>query len=199
MSDHLAVKLAAGAGGFVLVIAVLAGAAGAGLASMVGLGFVSAPTPYSAAAIPAGWLALYRAAAATCPGLPWSVLAAIGSIESGNGASGLPGVRAGANRAGAEGPMQFEPGTFLRYAEPVPPGGADPPSPYDPIDAVYAAARDLCSNGARGGADVPAAVFAYNHAQWYVAAVLARAQQYAASKSVPDGGSGVLGSLVPGR
>ena len=76
------------------------------------------------------------------------MLAAIGTVESDNGTSTLPGVHSGANSAGAEGPMQFEPATFAEYDEPVPPGGADPPSPYDPMDAVYAAARDLCANGA---------------------------------------------------
>jgi len=50
--------------------------------------------------------------------------------------------------------MQFEPATFAAYDEPVPPGGAKPPSPYDPIDAVYAAARDLCANGAADGANL---------------------------------------------
>ena len=84
------------------------------------------------------------------PGLPWTVLAAIGTVESDNGQSTLPGVHSGANAAGAEGPMQFEPATFAAYDEPVPPGGADPPSPYDPTDAVYAAARLLCANGAAG-------------------------------------------------
>jgi hypothetical protein len=43
--------------------------------------------------------------------------------------------------------MQFESATFAAYDEPVPPGGAVPPSPYDPTDAVYAAARMLCPLG----------------------------------------------------
>jgi cell wall-associated NlpC family hydrolase len=128
--------------------------------------------------IPAGMLTLYRAAAATCSGLPWTVLAAIGTVESGNGTSDLPGVHAGANAAGAEGPMQFEPSTFAAYAWPVPPGGATPPTPYDPADSVYAAARMLCANGAAAGADVPAAVFAYNHDDAYVAKILALAQSF---------------------
>jgi cell wall-associated NlpC family hydrolase len=81
--------------------------------------------------------------------------------------------------------MQFEPGTFAAYDEPVPPGGADPPSPYDATDAVYAAARMLCADGAAGGADISGAVFAYNHSASYVAQVLALAQSYGES-----GGSG---------
>ena len=104
---------------------------------------------------PPAMLALYQAAAATCPGLPWTILAAIGTVESDNGQSTLPGVHSGANAAGAEGPMQFEPATFAEYDEPVPPGGAVPPSPYDPTDAVYAAARLLCANGGSGGPTSP--------------------------------------------
>ncbi|MGH9098459.1 MAG: hypothetical protein ACRDWB_13670, partial [Acidimicrobiales bacterium] len=67
-------------------------------------------------AIPAEWLTLYQQAAATCAGLPWAVLAAIGTVETDNGQSGALGVWSGANPAGAEGPMQFEPATFAAYA-----------------------------------------------------------------------------------
>ncbi len=129
-------------------------------------------------AIPAAMLARYRAAAATCPGLPWSVLAAIGTVESDNGQSNLPGVHSGANEAGAEGPMQFEPGTFAMYDQPVPPGGVAPPSPYDPVDAVFAAARMLCADGASTPSSLGQAVFDYNHSGAYVAQVLAVARSY---------------------
>jgi cell wall-associated NlpC family hydrolase len=128
--------------------------------------------------LPATMRTLYQNAAATCPGLPWTVLAAIGTIESDNGRSDLPGVRSGANGAGAEGPMQFLPATFAAYARPVPPGGAVPASPYDPTDAVYAAARLLCADGAAGGSDIPGAIFAYNHSTSYVQQVLALARSY---------------------
>jgi len=121
---------------------------------------------------------LYEVAASTCPGLPWSVLAAIGTVESDNGRSPLPGVRTGQNEAGAEGPMQFEPATFDRYDHPVPPGGATPPSPYDPVDAVYAAARMLCADGGGVPARLGRAVFDYNHSGAYVAEVLAVARSY---------------------
>lgn len=60
------------------------------------------------------------------------------------------------------------------------PGGQNPPSPYDPVDAVYATARMLCANGAANGQDLHAVIFAYNHSENYVAAVLATAQFYAA-------------------
>jgi cell wall-associated NlpC family hydrolase len=156
-----------------------ADAAGAGAGGAGGVGEDVTPTSLASSEIPPRMLTLYQAAAAaTCSGLPWTVLAAIGTVESGNGTSDLPGVHAGANSAGAEGPMQFEAPTFAAYAEPVPPGGATPPTPYDPVDAVYAAARMLCADGAAGGVDVPAAVFAYNHDDAYVAKVLSLAQAF---------------------
>jgi cell wall-associated NlpC family hydrolase len=113
----------------------------------------------------------YRQAAATCPGLSWSVLAGIGTVETHNGQSNAPGVWSGANSAGAEGPMQFEPATFAAEAV-VGPGGAQPASPYDPIDAIYTAAKLLCSNGAGSAATLRAAVYDYNHSDTYVNTVL---------------------------
>jgi cell wall-associated NlpC family hydrolase len=151
------------------------------LAGTVGMLTLDSGSPEPGAAagdIPAGMLALYEQAASTCPGLPWTVLAAIGTVESDNGTSDLPGVHSGANAAGAEGPMQFEPATFAAYDTPIPPGGASPPSPYDPTDAVYAAARDLCANGGEHDADITAAVYAYNHSDAYVTEVLDLAQTY---------------------
>jgi cell wall-associated NlpC family hydrolase len=170
-------KVAAGAAGLILLVAVLAAGAGAGIASLLG-GGDAAPSATATDNIPPAMLALYQTAATTCPGLPWTVLAAIGTIESGNGTSDLPGVHSGANSAGAEGPMQFEPATFAEYDEPVPPGGASPPSPYDATDAVYAAAKMLCDNGAANGANLNAAVFAYNHSDTYVSEVLDLASSY---------------------
>ena len=160
----------------------MAGAAGAGISSILG-GGDAAPSAAATAEIPSATLALYQAAAATCPGLPWTVLAAIGTVESSNGTSDLPGVHSGANAAGAEGPMQFEPATFAAYDEPVPAGGVSPPSPYDPTDAVYAAARMLCANGAANGADLSAAVFAYNHSAAYVDQVMALANSFGQSQA----------------
>lgn len=90
--------------------------------------------------------------------------------------------------------MQFEPATFAAYDRPTPPGGAVPPSPYDPTDAVYAAARDLCANGARGGADLAGAVFAYNHSSAYVAQVLDLAAAYGAT--TPAAAPGAAGEVA---
>ena len=122
-------------------------------------------------ALPPAWAALERAAAATCPGLPWSVLAAIGTVESDSGRSTAPGVASGANAAGAEGPMQFEPATFAAHAT-VGPGGASPPDPYDPVDAVYTAAALLCADGGGSPSGLRGAVLAYNHSTTYADTVL---------------------------
>ena len=140
-------------------------------------GLAGAPTALAEADIPPAWLMWYMDAAQTCPGLPWSVLAGIGEVESGHGRSPLPGVHSGANSAGAEGPMQFEPATFRTYAT----GPDRPLSPYDPADAIYTAAATLCAQGARGGSPsgIEQAVFAYNHAQWYVTEVMSWAARYA--------------------
>ena len=88
------------------------------------------------------------------------------------------GVHSGANFAGAEGPMQFEPTTFARYAVDADP--AAPLSAYDPADAIYTAAAMLCANGAASGtaAGISQAVFAYDHSQAYVASVLGWAARY---------------------
>jgi Transglycosylase SLT domain len=132
-------------------------------------------TPVSAASgkRPANYLQLFQASAAKyCPGLPWTVLAAIGQIESGDGAN------TGPSSAGALGPMQFLPSTWKVWGISTPwqPG---PPDIMSPFDAVPAAARYLCAAGGATAAGLPRAIFAYNHANWYVAEVLALARAYA--------------------
>ncbi|HXA32562.1 MAG TPA: bifunctional lytic transglycosylase/C40 family peptidase [Acidimicrobiales bacterium] len=168
-------------GGLVLVVMLVAIAAVAGLASLVGLGSTTSsstitPSGRALADIPPEYLQTYQAAAATCPGLPWTVLAGIGEAETGQGRNTQ------ISSAGAEGPMQFEPATFAEYGAPVPPGGINPPTPFDPVDAIYAATRLLCANGARDGANIPGAIYAYNHDQSYVTEVLS----YAAAYGAPD-------------
>ena len=76
--------------------------------AMFGIDGQPAATSAATAKVPPAMLSLYQEAAATCRGLPWTILAAIGTVESDNGQSTLPGVHSGANAAGAEGPMQFE-------------------------------------------------------------------------------------------
>jgi membrane-bound lytic murein transglycosylase B len=122
----------------------------------------------------AEYLALYKAAATTCAGLPWTVLAAIGQVESGHGRN------PSTSSAGAMGPMQFEPATFAHYE--VDGDGDGVASIVDPADSIYTAARYLCANGAgRSAGALSGAVFHYNHAAWYVAMVLKLSGMYAAS------------------
>jgi len=177
----------------VLLIPLLALAAVTG--ALTG-GGTPAPSPTALTDIPPDYQELYLEAAGTCPGLPWTVLAAVGKEETDHGRSPLPGVHSGANAAGAEGPMQFEPSTFAEVvaAHPPPPGGAHPPSPYNPHDAIYTAAAYLCDHGARGGADIPTALYTYNRDFSYVGRVLATATTYTAIlDDAPDTGGGPAG------
>lgn len=122
---------------------------------------------------PANYLELFRESAASyCPGLSWTVLAAIGQIESGDGANNGP------SSAGALGPMQFLPSTWKVWGISGF-GERGPPNVMDPYDAVPSAARYLCAAGASTPAGLPRAIFAYNHATWYVTGVLALAHEYA--------------------
>jgi hypothetical protein len=123
--------------------------------------------------VPANWIDLFKESAATyCPGLSWTVLAAIGEIESGDGANDGP------SSAGAEGPMQFLPSTWdLWGTDGFGPPGA--PEIMNPLDAVPSAARLLCASGGGNPATLAGAIFAYNHATWYVAEVLSLASEYA--------------------
>jgi cell wall-associated NlpC family hydrolase len=160
-----AVAAAAGGGG---LTATATSRATASTAAAVG----PAPGPLGGTrAVPPAWEAIERAAAATCHGLAWSLLGAIGRVESDSGRSTLPGVAAGANAYGAEGPMQFEASTFAEYAV-VGPGGATPPSPYDPVDAVYTAAHLLCADDAGSPNGMYDAVWDYDHTRVYVGTVL---------------------------
>jgi hypothetical protein len=115
---------------------------------------------------------LYHAAATTCAGMSWSLLAAVGQVESGHGRN------AGTSSAGARGPMQFMPATFAAYAVD---GDNDGRADIDsPADSIYTAAHYLCANGAgTGPAGVRHALFRYNHANWYVDMVVALAAHYA--------------------
>jgi membrane-bound lytic murein transglycosylase B len=105
-------------------------------------------------------LAAYHDAEAKL-GVPWAYLAAINVVETRSGR-----IR-GLSPAGARGPMQFLPSTFRRYG-----AGGDIESPHD---AIFAAARMLRANGAP--ADMPGALFAYNHSRLYVRAVTAYAER----------------------
>ncbi|MCP2267930.1 Cell wall-associated hydrolase, NlpC family [Actinokineospora diospyrosa] len=175
-------KLALIGAAAVISIPAIIGAIGNGLVTAL-FGGDDQPNQQAIVDIPSDYLDLYLAAAPTCPGLSWSILAAIGKIETDHGRSQLPGVREGEeNNKGAGGPMQFLQATFTSVTarHTLPPGGATPPSRYNPHDAVFAAAHLLCDNGINRG-DLNAAIYSYNHADWYVAQVLAQAQTYSST------------------
>jgi Transglycosylase SLT domain len=123
---------------------------------------------------PTTYLQLFQESAAQyCPGLSWTVLAAIGQIESADGTN------MGPSSAGALGPMQFLPSTWAVWGIDAF-GQTGPPDIMNPYDAVPSAARMLCADGAAsGGSGLSAAIFDYNHATWYVNEVLALAAEYA--------------------
>ena len=127
-------------------------------------------SPY---AIPPTFDALYHAAALTCPGLSWTVLAAIGQVETHHGSGTM------VSSAGALGPMQFMPPTFAHYAVDGDHDGKA--NIMNPADSIYTAAHYLCVNGAgTGGQNLYTAIWNYNHADWYVQLVLSLASKLGA-------------------
>jgi peptidoglycan DL-endopeptidase CwlO len=160
------ITLAVAAALALLLIAAVIGAV-AGISGQQASACTAQPAASNAAAaIPANYLADYQQAGAEY-GIPWTVLAGIGTVESGNGTDDGP------SSAGALGPMQFLPSTWAIFGD-----GGDIDNP---ADAIPAAARLLAANGAPG--DLQQAIFAYNHSTAYVADVLAWAARYA------DGGA----------
>ncbi|WP_275560570.1 C40 family peptidase [Streptomyces sp. 5-6(2022)] len=166
--------------GAVLLVVALAAAGASSVLSVFGGSAGSQPSHTALTDIPPDYLTLYQQAATTCPGLDWSIPAAIGKVETDHGRSTLPGVHSAANAKGAKGPMQFLQPTFdaVTAKHPVPQQETRAPSPYDPRDAIYTAVAYLCDSGARGGRNLHQAILTYNPAEWYVAKVLAQAQDY---------------------
>jgi hypothetical protein len=118
--------------------------------------------------IPLYLLPIYQAAAVQY-GVPWPVLAAINEVETDFGTD------LSVSTAGAVGWMQFMPETWLQYGvDAVNAGYADP---YNPVDAIFAAARYLHAAGA--SSNLRAAILAYNHSEAYVESVLLRARLFA--------------------
>jgi hypothetical protein len=115
--------------------------------------------------IPPFLLPIYQAAG-TAYGIPWQVLAAINEVETDYGRD------LSVSSAGAEGWMQFLPAEWLQYG--VDANGDGFKDPYNPADAIFAAARYLRAAG--GDTNIKAAVYSYNHSQAYVDTVMLRAQ-----------------------
>ena len=115
--------------------------------------------------VPPFLLPIYQAAGIEY-GIRWEVLAAINEIETDYGRN------LNVSSAGALGWMQFMPATWKAYGVDANHDGRK--DPYNPVDAIFAAARYLRASG--GDSDLRKAVFAYNHADWYVDSVLLRAR-----------------------
>jgi hypothetical protein len=135
--------------------------------------------------VPPFLLSIYQAAGIEY-GIRWEILAAINEIETDYGRN------LNVSSAGALGWMQFMPSTWKMYGTDANKDGRK--DPYNPVDAIFAAARYLKAAGYEQ--DVRRAIFAYNHADWYVDSVLLRARLIA---GVPADVIGSLTGLTEGR
>lgn len=148
--------------------------------------------------IPPEYLRLYQGAAHRYA-IDWAVLAGIGRVECDHGLDPDPSctVEGAVNSAGAGGPMQFLASTWATYGVD---GNADGRRDrWNAADAIFSAANYLRASGAP--ADYARAIFAYNHASWYVAEVESWAARYRGTPITiePPGGTesvegGSLGS-----
>jgi cell wall-associated NlpC family hydrolase len=169
----------------------------------------------AADSVPANYLKWFRKAGLQY-NVSWTVLAGIAKVESNDGRTTLPGVNSGSNSFGAAGPMQIGisgasgnswGGAPVHPASQVVAGvatdedGDGTASVYDPADAIAGAARYLVAHGAQQS--VPTAIFAYNHADWYVTEVLSWSSTYATGgftvSQVNPGGSGLAAAGTGGQ
>ena len=211
------VSTAAGTAVVILLVAALIGGI-ADVSRQQAAACTAQPRATSAArSIPARYRTDYQSAG-TRYGIPWTILAGVGTVESDNGQSDLPGVHSGTNAFGAAGPMQFGVGGAAGNTwggTPVHPAsqhtggwGIDGDhnglvDVYDPGDTIPSAARFLQAHGAPG--NTPAALLAWNHSSSYVTQVLDTAARYTAggAQAISAPGSApcqqqALGPLPPG-
>jgi len=165
------------------------------------------PAGGQAKSIPANYLYWYKRVGQQY-GVPWTILAGIGTVESDNGQTLLPGVHSGSNAFGAAGPMQIgiggaagnvwgglpvHPASQVVNGVATDEDGGPNASVYDPADAIAGAAKYLLEFQVT--ANPSAAIFAYNHLQSYVQSVLYYAGAYAGGKysvvsaNMPSGSS----------
>jgi hypothetical protein len=135
--------------------------------------------------VPIFLLPIYQAAGIQY-GIRWEVLAAINEIETDYGRN------LNVSSAGAVGWMQFLPSTWKTWGVDANKDGRK--DPFNPVDAIFSAARYL--RAADGDQDIQKAIFAYNHAGWYVDSVMLRARMIA---GVPADLVGSLTGLTEGH
>jgi hypothetical protein len=173
ISGRVGAKLAAaliGAAGALGLFLLMLVAALAGAGGVSGSGGPSAfgVSARAAAEIPAQYLSLYQHAAERY-GLDWAILAGIGKVECDHGRDRDPSctTEGAVNSAGAGGPAQFLASTWSEYG--IDGDGDGRIDRWDPADAIFSMANYLSAAGAPS--DYRKAIFAYNHADWYVAEV----------------------------
>jgi hypothetical protein len=135
---------------------------------------LSPPVRKKAAVDPRSYVGMYRRAADACPGLPWTVVAAVGEVESQHGRD------AARSKAGAIGPMQFLPSTWQAYGTDG--NGDGKTDAHSPADAIATAGKLLCVNGGGDRATLATAIWNYNHSWEYVSRVLDVAAQLDTAK-----------------
>ncbi len=135
--------------------------------------------------IPPFLIPIYQAAGIEYQ-VPWQVLAGINEIETDYGRN------LSVSSAGAVGWMQFLPSTWKEWG--VDANGDGVADPYNPVDAIFTAARYLHAAGA--SSNISKAILAYNHAGWYVESVLLRAKLIG---GIPSQLIGALTGLVQGH
>jgi peptidoglycan DL-endopeptidase CwlO len=168
-----------------------AGQGCSGTSSAVTTAVQPAPSQAGRNSIPADYLQLFQQVGRAY-GVPWTILAGIGEVESDDGRSTLPGVHSGSNAFGAAGPMQIGIGGAAGNTwggAPVHPASEHVngvatdfnhdgiASVYEPADAIAGTAKDLLANGVLSNPS--GAIFAYNHLTSYVQDVLHWAGVYA--------------------
>lgn len=182
------------------------------------LGGPAVPSAHALSDIPPALLGAYVASAATCPGLAWTVLAAIAKVESDHGRHGgatlgptgdvappiigvaLDGTGGNAAVPDTDGGRLDGDGTWDRAVGPMQllpaswarwgrdANGDGRADPHNAFDAIATAAAYLC--GPAGRVEDPAsALRSYNHSDAYVAQVLAIAASY--------GDDGAVGGVPP--
>jgi hypothetical protein len=185
------------------------------------------PTDHAQADIPPSYLALYQDATnRRCPTLPWSVLAAIGKVESDHGRlggarlqpdgtvtrriigvalDGSPGVARilDTDRGRYDGDTTYDravgPMQFIPStwaAYGIDATGNGSADPHNAIDAIHSAARYLCATGANDPARIPQAILAYNRSTTYRDRVLDIAAEYAMADVATTTASPTLIAMV---
>jgi len=135
---------------------------------------LSPPTRRKAQVDPRSYVGMYKRAASDCPGLPWTVVAAVGEVESHHGRD------ATRSRAGALGPMQFLPETWRAYATDG--DGDGKTDVHSAADSIATAGKLLCVNGGADRNTLATSIWNYNHSWEYVVRVLNVAAQLETAK-----------------